>query len=101
MPRSKGREGRPWRRVKAEVLAASDVCWLCGHSGARTVDHDPPLHWLEANGLDPRDPQYLRVAHGSGSNVRPNPCPTCGRYCNQAKGGSLAPVVPVIHSRDW
>jgi hypothetical protein len=101
MARSKGRTGRPWRRVRLDVLAASDVCWICGHSGARTIDHDPPLHILEAQGLDPREPQYLRVAHGSGDYRNPNPCPVCGQYCNQSKGGSLAPVVPVIHSRDW
>src|SRR5262245_57006563 len=28
---------------RARVLAASDVCWLCGHAGARQVDHVVPL----------------------------------------------------------
>jgi hypothetical protein len=74
------------------------VCTICGHGGATTVDHDPPLVVLEAHGLDPRDPQFLRIAHGAPSN----PCPTCGRYCNQLKGTSSGFTLPTVTpSRNW
>ncbi|YCK35160.1 hypothetical protein ACNF49_14055 [Actinomadura sp. ATCC 39365] len=94
MPRSKGRTGRPWRRVRAQVLAASTTCWLCGHDQAGDVDHDPPLVELERLGLDPRDKRYLKPAHGVQG------CPTCGIKCNQVKGARAAqPQAPT--SRRW
>lgn len=95
MPRSKGRTGRPWRRARARLFAESpDVCWICGHAGTTDADHDPPLKTLEALGLDPCDPRYLRRAHG----VRG--CPTCGRKCNQEKGARSLPPAPAT-SRAW
>lgn len=94
MPRSKGRTGRPYRRNRAAVLASSTVCWLCGHDGADTVDHEPALATLEALGLDPADQRHMRPAHGV------NGCPTCGIRCNQVKGDR--PHRPVITtSRNW
>ncbi|TDE18871.1 hypothetical protein E1295_48070 [Nonomuraea mesophila] len=76
------------------MLDASRLCWLCGHDGAADVDHEPALQILEALGLDPCDPQYLRPAHGV------NGCPTCGRKCNQAKGNKPGrPASPT--SRAW
>lgn len=73
MPRSKGRTGRPWRRVRAAVLATSDVCWICGRPGATTVDHVVAL----ALGGDPLDRDNLRPAHlacnssrGTGKPIR-------------------------------
>jgi 5-methylcytosine-specific restriction endonuclease McrA len=69
MPRSKGRTGRPWRRARAAVLAASNTCWRCGHridltlpAGhpyAATVDHVIRL----VDGGAPLDPANLRPAH--------------------------------------
>lgn len=102
MARSKGRTGRPWRRAAQAARDATDICWICGHAGARTVDHEPPLSVLEAHGLDPRDPQYLRIAHGSGGRQAPNPCPTCRRYCNQLKGTRSGFTLPTVTpSRNW
>lgn len=98
MARSKGRTGRPWRRVAQALRDATDICVICGHGGARTVDHDPPLSVLEAAGLDPRDPQFLRIAHGAPNN----PCHACGQYCNQRKGTKTGFVIPAVTpSRDW
>ncbi|WP_157520881.1 hypothetical protein [Herbidospora daliensis] len=58
------------------------------------MDHNPPLKELEANGLDPRDPLYLKPAHGWQG------CPTCGRKCNQEKGTKPGrPPFPT--SRSW
>lgn len=98
MTRSRGRTGRRWRRARATCLAASDVCWLCGHEAADQADHHPPLGVLEQLGLDPCDLRYLRPAHGT------RPCPTCGIRCNQAKGSRPTPPRPVAprhHSRAW
>lgn len=90
MTRSRGRSGRPWRRVRAQVLAASTLCWICGHGGSETVDHVISL----SNGGDPLDPANLRPAHG----VRG--CKTCGRKCNQEKGAKTMPPAPRA-SRAW
>jgi hypothetical protein len=94
MARSKGRTGRPWRRARETVLNESRTCWLCGHDGATDADHEPPLKTLEALGLDPRDPQYLRPAHGV------NGCPTCGKKCNQVKGAKNGQP-NIATSRRW
>jgi hypothetical protein len=87
---------RPYRRNRAVVLATSDICGICGHSGARSANHIvPPGKW-------PRGPDgkplpgvdgvgNLEPAHGSmGPNQPPNPCMRClnrhgkpGRMCNQ------------------
>lgn len=71
----RGRGGRPWRRVRAQVLAASRVCWICGHDGSDSVDHLTPL----ADDGEALDPANLAPAHHA-------PCPTCGRRCNAARG---------------
>jgi 5-methylcytosine-specific restriction endonuclease McrA len=64
MARSRGRTGRPWRRLRAEVLAASNICWICGKPGADTVDHVIPVSKLPHNHPLVRDPANLRPAHG-------------------------------------
>jgi hypothetical protein len=73
-----GPTGRPWRRVRARVLAASDVCYLCGHPGAGAVDHVISRKLRPDLALDPAN---LRPVHGSLSR-----CPWCKRACNEAKG---------------
>ena len=90
---SAGRRGRPWRRVRAAVLAQSTVCHLCGHPESDAVDHEPARWYLLKLGLNPEDPTYLRPAHHK-------PCPTCGVACNQVKGGSLVPRKRAT-SREW
>lgn len=90
-----GRKTRAYRKARAEVLAASTVCWLCGHEGAGSVDHEPPLTELRRLGWDPDDPRFLRPAHGALSR-----CPVCAKACNEAKGaGEHRPQV--IRSRAW
>jgi 5-methylcytosine-specific restriction endonuclease McrA len=82
-----GRTGRPWRRIRAEVLAASDVCWLCGKADppADTVDHILPIS------------KYPELAHDM-ANLRP-----AHRSCNSRKGaGGVTPHVrPMPKSRHW
>jgi 5-methylcytosine-specific restriction endonuclease McrA len=77
-----GRKGRPWQRIRAQVLAASNVCHLCGHPGADTVDHVIPLS---------RRPD---LAHDL-ANLRP-----AHRRCNSAKGARLS-TAPHGASRAW
>ena len=66
---------RAWRRVRAAVLAASDVCHLCGRAGADSVDHVVPLK-LGGAYLDPRNlaPAHLacnlRKGAGPGAKTR-------------------------------
>lgn len=91
MTRSKGRSGRPWRRLQRKILTESRVCWLCGyeidmrlpatHAMSATVDHVVPL----SQGGNPLDPTNLRPAH---------------RRCNSVKGDRPAlPRTPT--SRAW
>ena len=89
--------GRPWRRLRAKVLALSDVCHVCGHPGSQSVDH------LIARAVDPRrtlDPSNVAPAHGVQG------CPTCGRRCNQERGTGQPrragrPRPPFRTSRRW
>lgn len=90
--RSTGRSTRPFRRARAQVLDASDVCVLCGHPGADSVDHTIP----RSVNLDlAEDIDNLQPAHHE-------PCPTCGQRCNRLRGTRpLAEVVRLETSRDW
>ncbi|WP_104529549.1 HNH endonuclease [Blastococcus saxobsidens] len=38
-----GRKGRPWRRLREQVLREEPVCYLCGRRPSTTVDHVLPL----------------------------------------------------------
>ncbi|MFF3127220.1 HNH endonuclease [Streptomyces sp. NPDC057908] len=79
-----------YRKARARFLAESDVCHICGHTGADVVDHVAPV----ASGADPRDTDNWAPAHGV------KRCPTCGRNCNGEKGATTA--APHLNtSRDW
>lgn len=54
-----GRNTASWKKLRTAILAASDVCWICGRHGADTVDHITPLHAGGTNSL-----ANLRPAHG-------------------------------------
>jgi hypothetical protein len=93
------RNGHRYRTTAAAMLAESDLCWLCGHNGARTADHIIPVKdWLDRfgnyDGVNHRS--NLAPAHGTRGRQL-NPCPTCGRLCNQARRSH--PTQP--RSRDW
>lgn len=95
-----------YRRNRAILLSQSDLCALCGHRGAKTADHKisaklwpRDLYGRKLPGFD--DLTNLQPAHGtmgSGLGRRHNPCPTCGRLCNQSKG---ADVRSRPQTRDW
>lgn len=96
MAASSGRRGRPWARIRKQVLTeAGGICYLCGHPGAGDVDHRISLAQWRAMGGHPEDPANLGAAHGALSR-----CSTCGRCCNQAKGNREHTVRPVA-SRAW
>lgn len=93
------------------VLAASDLCGLCGHGGARTIDH---VISYQAWPKDPRTgkplpglhhPTNLQPAHGtignSGAVNRCRQCVTEGKtgLCNQSKGARV--TVHNRRSRNW
>ena len=77
------------RAVRARhkrILAASRICWLCGHDGADAVDHKVPVA-LRPDLED--DPTNLAPAHHFAE------CPECGKKCNRVKSDKLiAPVMP-------
>lgn len=80
----KGRRGRPWKRLRQQVLGASDVCWLCGDRGADTVDHVLPRSL------------YPELAEDI-SNLRP-----AHRSCNSARGAGHTDRVRIPkNSRSW
>lgn len=87
---SNHRSGRPERRLRAQILAISTVCWICGHPGSQDVDEK----WPHAKG-GTYTPENLAPAHGVDG------CPTCGRKCNREKSDN--PTLPVVaaRSRDW
>lgn len=83
MPRSKGRAGRPWRRLTRRLREGpgGDVCWLCDgvidlslprtHRMSWTADHVDPI----SLGGAPRDASLLRPAH---------------RACNSSRGNRMS-----------
>jgi 5-methylcytosine-specific restriction endonuclease McrA len=86
---------RPWRTVRALVLAASNVCYLCAHPGSGAVDHVISRKQRPDLALEPTN---LRPVHGSLSR-----CPWCKRACNEAKGdrATMPELRPPRQSRPW
>lgn len=81
-----------YRKLREQILSASDVCHWCGHSAADTIDHLTPV----ARGGARMDPANMAPIHGVDG------CPTCGRKCNSEKGDRLpSEVVKLVTSRDW
>lgn len=78
---AKPQYGHRWQQVRRKVLDACDVCWLCGHRGADSVDHVIPI----SKGGAHLDPANLRPAHVS---------------CN-SKRGNRAPGTVLRTSRRW
>jgi len=75
--------GSARQRRNRAILAACDVCHICGHTGADEVDH---VVALARGGSEERG--NLRPAHGA------KPCETCGKQCNRSKGAKeFAPII--------
>jgi hypothetical protein len=82
--------------VRAEVLAASRICWLCGHDGSDSADHVIARAVCIAMGrFDLLNAKAnLRPAHH-------RPCPTCGLRCNRKRGTGTPRRAAVVASRQW
>lgn len=81
-----------FRKIRARILTASDVCIVCGHGAATAIDHVTPV---SAGGAR-RDPANLAPIHGV------HGCPVCLRKCNNEKGNRpLSAVVQLVTSVDW
>ncbi|MFK0155385.1 HNH endonuclease [Streptomyces sp. NPDC090493] len=81
-----------YRKLRARILAASDVCIMCGHGASDAVDHVTPV----ARGGARKDPDNLAPIHGVDG------CPVCGRKCNNDKGDRLlSEVKRLVTSVDW
>ena len=81
-----------YRQMRARILAASDVCIVCGHGASDAVDHVQPV----SKGGARLDPDNLAPIHGVAG------CPVCLRKCNSEKGDrALADVVQLHTSVDW
>lgn len=81
-PKRKAYVGHRWRTLRAQVLAASTVCGICGKPGAGTVDHIVPVN----RGGDPYDLANLQPAHAR---------------CNYRKGDRMPKPPTTRPSRDW
>ncbi|TFE42492.1 HNH endonuclease [Streptomyces sp. ICN441] len=81
-----------YRKLRARILAESDVCILCGHGAADATDHVIPV----SKGGAELDPDNLAPIHGVDG------CPVCLRKCNNEKGNkALTEVTRLVTSRDW
>lgn len=69
-PRDPRYSSKLWRRIRAEELARSTVCAICGHEGSGTLDHITPVE-LDRDGRF-YDRTNLQPAHGAKS-----PCYVC------------------------
>jgi 5-methylcytosine-specific restriction endonuclease McrA len=74
-----GRKGRPWRRLREQVLREEPTCYLCGKP-ATTVDHVLPLSL------------FPTLAHER-ANLR-----GCCRFHNLSKGDRM-PRRPSVSTR--
>jgi 5-methylcytosine-specific restriction endonuclease McrA len=63
MPTQAGdpRKTSRWQRIRKQILVENDICWLCGHPGADSVDHVVPIR----KGGEAYDLANLRPAHFS------------------------------------
>jgi len=92
-----------YRKNRATILADSDLCWLCGHPGAHTADHVVPYKLWPRDAYGELLPGFndvanLRPAHGTMGSRLINPCPICGKLCNQVRKTRKV-ISP--HSRAW
>ena len=70
------------------LLAASDICHICGENGADAIDHVVPL---VRGGTE--DESNLRPAHHNTPNSH-------GVKCNRVKGDKL-PTLDLTTTREW
>lgn len=82
VPKDDPRSSAQWKRIRAEILDESDICWICKHPGANSIDHVIPVKLGGAM----FDPANLRPAH---------------LRCNQKKGVKPGAQLRNPTSRRW
>jgi 5-methylcytosine-specific restriction endonuclease McrA len=83
------RGGRPWRRLRAQILAGNPACAICRVRPATTVDHIVPV----SRGGRELDPQNCRPACA--------PCNYAGgaRITNAGRGKRRNAKLPISYPR--
>jgi 5-methylcytosine-specific restriction endonuclease McrA len=86
------RNGRPYRRLCAQIRALGDPCWICGHHIDLT--------------LDPRDPWSFTLDHAvpisrGGDLLAPANARSAHRRCNSARGNRSTSRQVERTSRRW
>lgn len=82
------------------MLAASRVCWICGHDGSTQADHVLAIS-LDVGQRHVTNQAMMRPAHGNTADARCYLCdPAKGRACNQERGNGLREP-KVERSRSW
>ena len=77
-----------YKLKRARILAASDICYLCGEPGADSTDHIIPV---TRGGTD--HDSNLRPAHHDVPNSQ-------GIKCNRAKYNKI-PTLELTTTRKW
>ena len=103
MPRSKGRTGRPYRRLRDSLKAQRGPCGICGGP----IDYEAPWWRPEAFTIDHIVPIVMHGPPLDRDNVR-----AAHRQCNLRRGCALptlivpqdgveGPLGPLQTSRAW
>jgi len=76
-----GRTSWKFKMLRRQVLAESDVCWLCARPGADTVDHVLPLSLYPelAEDITNLRPAHMTCNSSRGQGTRPNQQPPRNR----------------------
>ncbi|MGW3594998.1 HNH endonuclease [Streptomyces sp. NPDC005167] len=86
------RNGRPYRRLVAEVKAQRQPCWLCGYDIAPGLDARHPLSFT----LD----HVVPLSRG-GSLLDPANARSAHRRCNSSRGNRTEAKAPARTSWKW
>lgn len=89
--RSKGRTGRPWRRLRESVRRRRDPCHLCGHPIDYTLDWPDPKSFTVDH--------IIPLTHAPDLARDRNNTAAAHLDCNSSKGAGGRPSTP--HSETW
>jgi 5-methylcytosine-specific restriction endonuclease McrA len=87
------RNSRRWRTLSKAILKEDDLCWICGHGGADTVDHLIPVSVEPALAYEMTN---LRPAHRGCNTKRSNK--SRGRFFERTRDTSPPSKKPSPHA---
>ncbi|MCA1693634.1 MAG: HNH endonuclease [Actinobacteria bacterium] len=102
VPRSKGRCGRPWRRLRADIAAQRRPCWICGQRINYQLPYRDP--WTGAVNVWSYTVHHIVPIVADGAPLDPKNCVPSHLNCNQRVGvGVVAALVgaELTTSRAW